>query len=773
MASQRSVGMRGNPARFVTVRTLLRWGVCVSLTALAVRLPAQHGVLTQHNDNGRTGAYLFETQLTPRSVDAATGPGMRLRYELWAGGVVNAQPLYVSRLRMVDKSVHNVLFTATMANTVSAWDADSGVQLWNVTLRDGSPNSGRTLTREGVFSTPVISGTTMYLVYNTWNGVSFPPDGADPPPSVDLQFWITALDIRTGHIFHTRQVAGQAPSRVAPKTVKFVARRHMQRPALLLAPDPTRTGVNDVYVGFGSRWHEEKMNYHGWVFRFNAHDLSYKGCFCATPDRREFSEGAGVWQGGAGLAADAQGAVYFCTGNGDSNTGAYGNGIVKLTPTRDQSGQDQLTALGFNARKENPARAVEWDENDIDLGSGGAILIPGTQNVLGGGKTGVLYLLGTANMKRIQKIAAANNSYISDPGQYDSNRFGDGPDPLGWGAWAMGPQLLGAPVFWQGANSSYGWVYAWGEKDAPKSLHYYWNRPNSPLDVARMGRDAAGIVRAPLDVSPGGSLSLSANGTQDGILWATSPTDTGARLLAFDAETLRKLWEEPLPSVGQFVPPTVADGKVFVVTADGHFRAYELASAQPMVALPPAPTLVPLGNPAPRVAMLLRRLGPAAERFISSDAAPLFVAPAMGERVYVCQPRADLPGRWEWVLRRTTETLIDEVGTRPSRIYQGRGQTLARQVGEATWESYDGSRIVGQLLTSAPAPTPGALPWLFWQRINPAPTDRKDVLSPVTYIQRLDTQGGLPPRQADAIAAGKELRVPYIALYVFYGPVLP
>src|SRR5262249_28546214 len=158
--------------------------------------------------------------------------------------------------------------------------------------------------------------------------------------------------------------------------------------------------------------------------------------------------------------------VYFCTGNGATTPPNlwtkgdrdYGNSIVKLTPVRDAAGRDQLSGIGFDALWDDRIHAQEWRDNDIDLGSGGPMLIPGTNQVIGGGKTGVLYLLQTADMKRVQKFAGANNTYVANPNQYDSNRYGDGPDPGGQGGWAMGPHLYGAPVFWQGPDRKSAWV---------------------------------------------------------------------------------------------------------------------------------------------------------------------------------------------------------------------------------------------------------------------------------------------------------------------------
>ncbi len=755
-----------------------RWMLCAGLVLMAgTPLSAQVAVRTQHNDNGRTGANLAETQLTPSSVDPSIGTGMRLRYEQWAGGGINAQLLYVPRLRMSDATVHNVVFTPTTSNTVSAWDADTGEQLWNVTLVDGLNASRRPLTREGVFSTPVIDGNTLYVVYNTWNGVAFPSDGADPPPTVDLQFWLAKLDTRSGRVFGVTRIAGSAPSRIPSRSIPFVARRQVQRPGVLLAPDPTRPGVKDIYIGFGSRWHEEYMNYHGWVFRYDARTLAYKGCFCVTPNRHEHNEGAGIWQGGSGLVGDANGSVYFCTGNGATTSPNlwtkgdrdYGNSIVKLTPVRDAAGRDPLSAIGFDALWDDRAHAQEWRYNDIDLGSGGPMLIPGTNQVIGGGKTGILYLLQTADMKRVQKFAGANNTYVDDPSQYESNRYGDGPGPGSQGSWAMGPHLYGAPAFWQGPDRKYAWVYVWGAKDGLKAFRYIWGRRSQPIDAANplVSHDDGGVIRSTL-YGPGGALSLSANGKQNGVVWATAYTDAGGRLFAFDALTLRKLWEEPLPSLASFIPPTVADGRVFVPLGDGRFRVYELATQTLTAGLGSRITgPVPLGNPGPRVAQLLRRLGQKAAAIVPPDARALLVAPAVGTKTYVCQARPDAPGQWEWALRQTDETLIDDTGTRPGRVYKGRTQMLARQTAEATWEAHDESQVRGERMASVPAPDPNALPWLLWRRVESAGSG---LLAPVTYIQRLETRGGLPTRKAGPDNAGKEVRVPYSAIYAFYGP---
>jgi len=78
-------------------------------------------VLTQHNDNGRTGGYLQETQLNTSNVNQNQF-GQLFTYQVQ--GHVYAQPLYVNGLDIPGQGTHNVVYIATMHNTVYAFDAD-------------------------------------------------------------------------------------------------------------------------------------------------------------------------------------------------------------------------------------------------------------------------------------------------------------------------------------------------------------------------------------------------------------------------------------------------------------------------------------------------------------------------------------------------------------------------------------------------------------------------------------------------------------------------
>jgi outer membrane protein assembly factor BamB len=537
------------------------------------RASGQNAVLTQHNDNERTGAYLSELTLTPGRVGSR---GMRRKFWGQVDGDINAQPLYVPGV-LIGGARHNVVYVATRKNTVYAFDADSessstapsGV-LWPPKhFADPAPslvagNWG------GIGSTPVIDleTNTMYVVYATTTVEVPGGEACAGGTNRDAAFWLAALDIRTGQMIRTAgrpnpvELAARAPSTVAPGYVDFCAIDQWQRPGLLLTRDAKDRTIKYLYIAFGSRWLEGLQNYHGWVMRYGAQTFTQQGVFCTTPNRRGLSEGAGIWQGGAGLAADDEGNAYFTTGNSSSDPGSFGDSIVKLTPVRDRFGRYSLSAIAFDAQADDPTHAMSWRQHDIDLGSGGVILIPDSRHLVGGGKTGVFYLLDyQGGMRKLQSFKAFSNTYEPD----DVNRYAD---------WMGGPHLHGAPTYWQ--TDSYSFIYHWAENDYLKRFIY-------DRTTGRIGEDPyLGPIRAlqclPSScLMPGGMISLSANGTRDGILWATLPVDSSrGRLLAFDALDLRLLWQTPLPSIAHFVAPTIADGKVFVVTAGGQMLAYEL-----------------------------------------------------------------------------------------------------------------------------------------------------------------------------------------------------
>ncbi len=109
------------------------------LVGFSVAAVAQVNVYTRSYDTSRTGANLQETILTPANVNP-TNFG-----KLWTfhtDGEIYAQPLYVSKLAIAG-GTHNVVFVASMLNTVYALDADTGAQLWSQNF--GSPINPQTV----------------------------------------------------------------------------------------------------------------------------------------------------------------------------------------------------------------------------------------------------------------------------------------------------------------------------------------------------------------------------------------------------------------------------------------------------------------------------------------------------------------------------------------------------------------------------------------------------------------------------------------------------
>ena len=550
--------------------SLCALAVVISGVAAAAQDLSRSSVLTQHNDKYRTGSYLTESVLTPNAV--ATH-GLQISYVRPVDGAINTQLLYTPSLPIGPRAV-DVVFAATTNGTVYAFDAnvraDSGTEeglLWRTSLRGHgeSQDPGRAY---GVHSTPVIdlNEKTLYVVTRTQEN------------DTD-EFWLSALDIRNGNIVRQTKIA--VPG--------FNAASQNQRPALLL--DRAM-----IYIGFGMFGDEGCKEYHGWVLRYNAQSFVLAGSFNANPTRATCQPtcpptkggcptflGAGVWQGGGGLAADDNGDVYAMTGNGPYNPSAlqFGDSFIKLGIRNGSWGLVDHFA----------PRETDWlYKCDLDISSGAPLLIQGGDRLVGGGKTGTLYVLNTSNLQ---------SSFQWLVGGVDQYR-----DASNLCHWEGGPHLHGSPAFWHGSAGDY--VYIWAEQDYLRRFAF---RVDGSLDPAPMTGNVLGPVcldsglkndpqppQYQMCPMPGGMLSISANGQASGILWSTLPINTGqqywtpagqpppGQLLAYDAETMKLLWRQDLPSpffLGKWTPPTIADGKVFIATTppvgiNGQFIVYEL-----------------------------------------------------------------------------------------------------------------------------------------------------------------------------------------------------
>ena len=91
-------------------------------------------VLTQHNDNTRSGTYVYEHSLNPSNVLPSRFGKL---FERHVDGAIYAQPLYVQGVRTASRGIRNIVLVATMRNTVYAFDADDPsafAPIWRRTL---------------------------------------------------------------------------------------------------------------------------------------------------------------------------------------------------------------------------------------------------------------------------------------------------------------------------------------------------------------------------------------------------------------------------------------------------------------------------------------------------------------------------------------------------------------------------------------------------------------------------------------------------------------
>lgn len=134
-------------------------------------------------------------------------------------------------------------------------------------------------------------------------------------------------------------------------------------------------------------------------------------------------------------------------------------------------------------------------------------------------------------------------------------------------------------------------------------------------------------------------------------------------------------------------------------------------------------------------------------------------AHATGVQIYVC--RADSAQKSEWVLKAPEAELTDTAGKKVIHHFAG-----------PTWRHADGSEVMGKVVAKQDAPRPDAIPWLLLAAVNHT---GKGILTQVTTIQRIHTEGGLPPQAGDCnlAANGHESRSAYSADYYFYAPAKP
>ena len=517
--------------------------------SLAVTPSLRSDILTSQYDLFRTSWNAAETYLNVANVNPAQFGKLFSRQ---LDGWVYAQPLYVEGLNIPGYGAVNVVFVCSANNTVYAFDADSAsvsAPYWSINLgpadttpnASGSPNSEPVL---GIISTPVIV-PAMSAIYVA----------AATRESGHRVYRLHALDLVTGQEKFGGPVviSGQVPGTswdAVNGMVAFNPDFHLIR-ASLAASSTT------VYVATAGTHDTEP--FHGWLFGYSLSTLQQTAILNLTPNGQE----GGVWQSVRAPVIDTNGFLYVESGNGDyDGVSNFGESIVKLSTAQGLNVTDWFTPNNWST----------LDGFDMDLAAAGPLLVPGTQFLIGSGKTGILYVLDTGNMGQLHlgNTQIVQSFQASPPCAPDFSQC----------------QEIHDPVFWNnGANPT---LYVWPWNDV--LLAFSWS--NGQLVTTPMATGAL------VSNYPGGYLSGSSNGNTPGtgILWALTGDDgsnsgTGfqlATLRAFDATNIaNEIWNsnqnagrDSLRYFAKFLRPVVANGKVYAGTFSSELVVYGLIPSQ-------------------------------------------------------------------------------------------------------------------------------------------------------------------------------------------------
>ncbi|PNU03166.1 c-type cytochrome [Novosphingobium guangzhouense] len=559
--------------------------------------------LTYHNDPAREGWNDRERMLSPMTV-ASERFG-----ELWQSPRLDfhgatpprlfASPLYVSALRFAEgvQANRTLPVAFVVASTGYAYaihagtrrDLPAGTILWKRQLTDTPCQDGQF----GNLSTPVIDRDANRLYVTSCRG--------------DWIWDIHALDLRTG-----REVPGW-PVTASPRTVTaevnrngtshFVAGQiYYQRGALNLSADGSR-----LYVAFGP-------DLQGFLVSVDTRRPRIASAFSSMP--REDLQQGGMW-GASGPAIDRQGRIYIATGASFMSAlekrgipgvypevaGAWGQSILQF---RDEAGAG-LKLVGTYS----PFNYCQTAASDIDIAGSGAVAFDLERSgsttphllTLGAGKQGNAYLLDRDHMPG---STHKRHACSTDPAS-DGSLLAPDPQPE---LHSRGPVVVFGPY-----SDSIGMV---NSAKSRATLAHFRNRSGEHFlylaGSAKTGPDFGtnippSLVRVKVVIGSNrpaylkvdaremtqtlqnpGSPVVSSNGGANGVVWVMDtnvprsvdiyrPDAPGSRLYAFDARTMKLLWQsgDALFTSGKYNEPAVVDGMVLVGT--DRLQAFGLRSS--------------------------------------------------------------------------------------------------------------------------------------------------------------------------------------------------
>jgi hypothetical protein len=569
----------------------------------------------------RTSENLQETTLTPSTVQSGFGYLFALYPQ---AGLIFAQPLIMHNFYVSGVCHSTVVFLATMENQIIAYDGDtpSKAPLWQSQTFGTAPSSGSVaypavycranvgFTRVGILSTPVIDPYYNVMYFVTLNDTAM----ASACTATGSNGWVYTL-----HAISLNNDSTFGLDYIPPHDINadmapygFVATQQLQRPALL--------DVNgSILIGFGfgtstTGGGEIESDYQGWMAEYNSCASTAQSCpttTCVSNTNCGFfyasasnpgplsPEGAGVWNSGIGPATDG---TYFAfsTGNGcrpyksttPKNCAPIQNNLlgdsVIYQPVSSTNSNPGSTFTPENETESNGSMNYYVDDyNDLDIGSGGVIMIPPavpqatSSYLVASGKAGQTYLLQTSNL----------GGYTSAPYQSFFGAVSSAPCTVPFPVYPQTPLYGGIvptgggcaeihnPAYWT-IDSSSGFYFVWGFSDVLRG--YFFNGTNFETSASSAVPPIAGTNSS----QGGGALAVSANGSNlsSAILWGvTSDGFASTGDFRLGALTAYQLYSEQGTyqiagiynsgsQTGQtfhtqrYVVPLVNNGKVYVTT---------------------------------------------------------------------------------------------------------------------------------------------------------------------------------------------------------------
>jgi len=535
-------------------------------------------VLTQHNDIARSGTNLQEATLSAANVGS---PAFGKLFARAVDDQIYAQPLVVAGVDIPGKGKRNVVYVATVAGTVYAFDADSASEsepLWKTNL---VPNGARPTLNTDMNAGGVQNGACAgdYVDFSGNMAIASTPV-IDP---LSRTLYTVVRTVENGEQiqrFHALDLALGGERTLSPVTVqasvpgtgngsvdgsvKFQALYENQRLSLLLL-----NGV--VYVGWSGQC--DWGPYHGWLMGYDAQTLAQVVVYNVTPD----GQAGGIWQSGQGPASDGT-SLFILTGNGS----------VGIDEGDARSTRNRAHSFLKLSRDQGSLKVDSWftpynfdylNYADLDLGSAGMTFIPGTRLAVAGGKGSRMYVVDRDAMGGLTDSKTSDDNVVQS---FEVNT------PY---------HIHGSPLFWSGTKG--GRLYVWAEEDKLKAYPYLGEKYAPGSTVFDVDHVESSLVEAPKQgiadrkLMPGGVLSLSAKGTTPGtgIIWASHQFSGDANnevrpgiLRALNAEDVtQELWNshtnadrDDCGKFAKFSAPTVANGKVYLASFSNQLCVYGL-----------------------------------------------------------------------------------------------------------------------------------------------------------------------------------------------------